>query len=170
MNERKPQPAWRKKEGGRGQQNQQQQQRGQRGGRRPPRDQKRDNRRDQQKLIPLSETRAPEIRPIEVTVRDGNVDQALRVLKTRMSKEGVLSEVKRKRHAEKPSEKKRRKHREAMKRMRKSKGRKRRQDWWKRGRGRRSNVVASVPIPDRQEQQHRTDDDQQKQGQESETE
>jgi small subunit ribosomal protein S21 len=140
MNERKPQPAWRKKEGGRPQH----QQRGRGGGRRPHQQQ-----RDQQKLPPLSETRAPDIRPVEVTVRDGDIGQALRVLKTRMSKEGLLSELKRRRHAEKPSEKKRRKRREAMKRMRKSKGRKRRQDWWKKG-GKRSKVVASVPLPDRQ--------------------
>ena len=139
MNERKSQPAWRKKEGGR----QNQQQRG-RGGRRPNQDQ-----HDREKIIPLSETRPPDIRPVEVTVRDGDISQALRALKTRMSKEGLLSELKRRRHAEKPSEKKRRKRRESTKRLRKSKGRKRRQDWWKHG-GKRSKVVASVPIPDRQ--------------------
>lgn len=149
MSERKPQPAWRKKEGDRPQH----QQRGK--GRRPPQKQ---SRRDQQPLVPLTETRAPEIRPIEVTVRDNDISQALRALKTRMSKEGLLSELKRRRHAEKPSEKKRRKHREAMKRMRKSKGRKRRQDWWKRGGGKRSNVVASVPIPDREPEVRREDD------------
>lgn len=144
MNERKPQPAWRKKEGGRPQ-HQQQQQRGR--GSRPNQDQ-----RDQQKITPLSEMRPPDIRPVEVTVRDGDISQALRALKTRMSKEGLLSDLKRRRHAEKPSEKKRRKRREAMKRVRKSKGRKRRQDWWKGGK--RSKVVASVPLPDRQSEDH----------------
>ena len=136
MSEKKPQPAWRKKEGDRGNQ-----QRQRRGGRRP------DNKHDKRDK-PLPEMRAPEIRPIEVTVRGDDIGQALRVLKTRMSKEGVLSEVKRRRHAEKPSDKKRRKHREAMKRVRKSKGRRRRQNWWKRGK--RSGVVASVPLPDQE--------------------
>jgi small subunit ribosomal protein S21 len=153
MNEKKPQPAWRKKEDGRDRQQGQQQQRREppQRGRRPSRDDRDRDFRQQQNPVPLFETRAPEMRPLEVVVRDGNVDQALRVLKTKMSKEGILSELKRKRHAEKPSERKRRKHREAMKRMRKSKGRRRRQDWWKHGSGEgRSKVVASEPVPMRQ--------------------
>lgn len=140
MSERKPQPAWRKKDSDRGHQKQR------RGGCRP-------DKSDRDK--PLPEMRAPEIRPIEVTVRGDDINQALRVLKTRMSKEGVLSEVKRRRHAEKPSDKKRRKHREAMKRLRKSKGRRRRQNWWKRGK--RSGVAASVPIQEESPQQQQDD-------------
>lgn len=69
----------------------------------------------------------PRICPLEVIVRDNDVVQALKVLKSKMSKEGVLSELKRRRFAEKPSEKKRRKHREALKKLRKSRGRKARQ-------------------------------------------
>jgi small subunit ribosomal protein S21 len=61
---------------------------------------------------------------IEVEVRDGNIDDALKVLKNKMSKEGILTEIKKRRSYEKPSEKKRRKHREAIKKMRKSRGRK----------------------------------------------
>lgn len=143
MSEKKPQPAWRKKED-----RSQQQQQKQRRSHRP-------DTPDRNK--PLPEMRAPEIRPLEVVVRGGDIEQALRVLKTRLAKEGVLAEVKRRRHAEKPSDKKRRRHREAMKRLRKSKGRQRRQNWWKHGK--RSGVAASVPI--QEEPQHRQDDDRQ---------
>jgi small subunit ribosomal protein S21 len=66
----------------------------------------------------------PRVGPLEVIVRDNDVVQALKVLKNKMSKEGILTELKRRRFAEKPSEKKRRKHREALKKLRKSRGRK----------------------------------------------
>ena len=62
--------------------------------------------------------------PIEVEVRNGDIDQALRELKNKMAKEGILAELKFRRSYEKPSEKKRCKHREALKKMRKSRGRK----------------------------------------------
>ena len=62
------------------------------------------------------------VRPLEVFVIDGNIEKAIRDLKNKMSKEGVLTELKQRRFAEKPSEKKRRKHREALKKMRKSRG------------------------------------------------
>jgi len=65
--------------------------------------------------------------PLEVEVIDGNIERALRDLKNKMSREGVLTELKRRRFAEKPSEVKRRKHREAVKKMRKSRGKKARQ-------------------------------------------
>lgn len=65
--------------------------------------------------------------PLEVEVRNNDISQALKILKHKMSVEGVLSELKKRRYAEKPSEKKRRKHREALKKMRKSRGRKVRQ-------------------------------------------
>lgn len=70
--------------------------------------------------------------PLEVEVRNNDISQALKILKHKMSVEGVLTELKKRRFAEKPSEKKRRKHREALKKMRKSRGCKARQ--------RRSNV------------------------------
>ena len=41
-------------------------------------------------------------RPLEVEVRD-SVDKALKILKQKMSKEGILQEIKRRRYYEKPS-------------------------------------------------------------------
>lgn len=64
------------------------------------------------------------IGPIEVEVRNGDIDQALKELKNKLSKDGILGELKARRCYEKPSEKKRRKHREALKALRKSRGRK----------------------------------------------
>jgi small subunit ribosomal protein S21 len=65
--------------------------------------------------------------PLEVVVRDNDINQALKVLKHKMSIEGVLTELKKRRFAEKPSDKKRRKHREALKKVRKSRGKRSRQ-------------------------------------------
>ncbi len=59
-------------------------------------------------------------RPIvQVSVRDNNVDQALRALKKKMQREGVYREMKLRRHFEKPSEKKKREQAEAVRRQRK---------------------------------------------------
>ena len=44
-----------------------------------------------------------------VTVKSNNVEQALRVLKKKLQKEGVLKDIKRKQYYEKPSEKRARK-------------------------------------------------------------
>ncbi len=41
---------------------------------------------------------------MQVLVRDNNIDQALRVLKKKMQREGVFREMKRQRFYEKPSE------------------------------------------------------------------
>lgn len=57
-------------------------------------------------------------RPLEVDVRDNNVEKAMKILKQKMSKEGILQEVKRRRFYEKPSVKLKRKVREARKRLR----------------------------------------------------
>jgi small subunit ribosomal protein S21 len=54
-----------------------------------------------------------------VTVRDNNVDQALRVLKKKMQREGIFREMKLRRDYEKPSEKKKREKSEAVRRWRK---------------------------------------------------
>jgi small subunit ribosomal protein S21 len=59
------------------------------------------------------------IGPLQVTVRDNNVDQALRVLKKKLQREGVFREMKRRRAYEKPSEKRARKAGEAIRRARK---------------------------------------------------
>jgi small subunit ribosomal protein S21 len=56
---------------------------------------------------------------VQVLVRDNNVDQALRVLKKKMQREGVFREMKLRGHYEKPSEKKAREKAEAVRRRRK---------------------------------------------------
>ena len=43
---------------------------------------------------------------MQVSVRDNNVDQALRALKKKLQREGVFREMKLRQHFEKPSEKK----------------------------------------------------------------
>ena len=56
---------------------------------------------------------------MQVLVRDNNVDQALKVLKKRMQREGIFREMKLRRHYEKPSEKRVRERAEAIRRARK---------------------------------------------------
>ena len=56
---------------------------------------------------------------MEVSVRDNNVEQAIRVLKKKMQREGVFREVKLRNSYEKPSEKKAREKSEAIRRARK---------------------------------------------------
>lgn len=59
------------------------------------------------------------LKPLEVVVVDGRLDKALRKLKKKMSAEGVLKELKRRRRATKPSDQKRRKRVDAARRRRK---------------------------------------------------
>lgn len=56
---------------------------------------------------------------MQVFVRDNNVDQALRMLKRKMQREGIFREMKRRRFYEKPSEKITREKSEAVRRRRK---------------------------------------------------
>src|SRR5260221_8285800 len=56
---------------------------------------------------------------LQVLVRDNNVDQALKVLKKKMQREGVFREMKLRGHYEKPSEKRVRERAEAIRRARK---------------------------------------------------
>ena len=56
---------------------------------------------------------------VEVTVRDGNIDQALRALKKKMQREGIYREMKMRKHFEKPSERRVRESAEAARRVRK---------------------------------------------------
>ena len=56
---------------------------------------------------------------MHVLVRDNNIDQALRVLKKKMQREGVFREMKRRRFYEKPSEQATREKAEAARRARK---------------------------------------------------
>jgi small subunit ribosomal protein S21 len=57
--------------------------------------------------------------PVEVQVRDNNVDQALRALKKKMQREGLYREMRMRRHYEKPSERRAREKAEAIRRYRK---------------------------------------------------
>lgn len=56
---------------------------------------------------------------MQVLVRDNNVDQALRVLKKKLQREGVFREMKARRAYEKPSERRTREKAEAVRRTRK---------------------------------------------------
>ncbi len=57
---------------------------------------------------------------LQVFVRDNNVEQALKVLKRKMQREGVFREMKRRKAYEKPSERKTREKAEAIRRVRKA--------------------------------------------------
>jgi small subunit ribosomal protein S21 len=57
--------------------------------------------------------------PVQVLVRDNNVDQALKALKKKMQREGIFREMKLRGHYEKPSEKRAREKAEAVRRARK---------------------------------------------------
>jgi small subunit ribosomal protein S21 len=66
--------------------------------------------------------RAPPIKighELQVLVRDNNVEQALKVLKKRMQREGIFREMKLRGHYEKPSERRAREKSEAVRRARK---------------------------------------------------
>jgi len=65
---------------------------------------------------------------VSVNVRDNNVDQALRVLKKKMQREGIFREMKLRRHYEKPSEKRAREDAEAVRRCRKMERKRRDRD------------------------------------------
>ncbi len=56
---------------------------------------------------------------MQVIVRDNNVDQALRVLKKKMQREGIFREIRLRKAYEKPSEKRVREKAEAIRRARK---------------------------------------------------
>jgi small subunit ribosomal protein S21 len=56
---------------------------------------------------------------LQVLVRDNNIDQALRVLKKKMQREGLFREMKQRQSYEKPSERKTREKSEAVRRARK---------------------------------------------------
>ena len=56
---------------------------------------------------------------MKVDVRDNNIDQALRVLKKKMQREGIYREMKLRRNFEKPSIRRAREKAEAVRRFRK---------------------------------------------------
>ena len=53
---------------------------------------------------------------VTVTVKNGNVDRAMRTLKKKLQKEGLLKELKQRQYFEKPSAKRARKKAEGIKR------------------------------------------------------
>jgi small subunit ribosomal protein S21 len=57
---------------------------------------------------------------MQILVRDNNIEQALRVLKKKMQREGVFREMKARRAYEKPSERRTREKAEAIRRSRKA--------------------------------------------------
>lgn len=56
---------------------------------------------------------------VEITIRNNDVEQGLRVLKKKLQREGIYKELKRRKHYEKPSEIRARKENEAVRRHRK---------------------------------------------------
>ncbi|MBE8191115.1 MAG: 30S ribosomal protein S21 [Alphaproteobacteria bacterium] len=56
---------------------------------------------------------------MQVSVRDNNVDQAYRVLKKKLQREGVFREMKIRNHYEKPCERRAREKAESIRRVRK---------------------------------------------------
>jgi len=56
---------------------------------------------------------------LQVTVRDNNIEQALRVLKKKMQREGLFREMRARSAYEKPSEKRARERADAVRRQRK---------------------------------------------------
>lgn len=57
---------------------------------------------------------------MEVKVRDGQIEKALRTLKRKLQSEGVFREMRLREHYEKPSERRKRKEAEAVRRHRKA--------------------------------------------------
>jgi|TARA_B110000037_G_scaffold159561_1_gene180045 small subunit ribosomal protein S21 len=56
---------------------------------------------------------------IEVQVRGGNVTKAMRILKKKLERDGLMQEIRRRQYYEKPSEKKLREKKQNMARVRK---------------------------------------------------
>lgn len=56
---------------------------------------------------------------VQIFVRDNNVEQALRVLKKKLQREGIFREMKMRKHFEKPSERRVREEAESIRRVRK---------------------------------------------------
>lgn len=82
-------------------------------------------------MMPADLERAVALRPgirgnpqigtvLQVLVRDNNIEQALKVLKKRMQREGIFREMKQRKAYEKPSERRVREAAEAVRRTRKA--------------------------------------------------
>ena len=57
---------------------------------------------------------------MEISVRDNNVEQAIRALKKKLQREGLFREMKERRHFEKPSLRRKREKQEMVRRHRKN--------------------------------------------------
>jgi len=68
--------------------------------------------------------RETKLGPLEVEVWNNDVEQAYKIFKMRIAKDGILAELKKRRHALKRGDARRAKHREALKKLRKSRGKK----------------------------------------------
>jgi small subunit ribosomal protein S21 len=73
----------------------------------------------ERQLHNLTNFKGKVITVVQISVRDNNVDQALKILKRKLQKEGLFKEIKQRRFYEKPSEKKVRKAQEAVRRAKK---------------------------------------------------
>ncbi|MBW1708427.1 MAG: 30S ribosomal protein S21 [Deltaproteobacteria bacterium] len=63
---------------------------------------------------------------MQIFVKDNDVEHALKVLKRKIARDGLLKQLKTKRAYEKPSEKRKRKERESLRRIRKAMARRNR--------------------------------------------
>ena len=61
----------------------------------------------------------PKATGLEVIVRNNDVEKAIRILKKKVAKSGLMRELKQRQYYEKPSDKRIRKNKEAVKRWRK---------------------------------------------------
>jgi len=67
----------------------------------------------------MSVGEAVQCKPVEVSVGERGLERAMKHLKRRMASEGILRELKRRRHYQKPSIRRRKKQAEAARRRRK---------------------------------------------------
>tara|TARA_R110000803_G_scaffold52435_2_gene107996 strand:+ start:87 stop:296 length:210 start_codon:yes stop_codon:yes gene_type:complete len=58
---------------------------------------------------------------MEVQVRGNNVEKAMRILKKKLQKDGLMQELRLRQHYEKPTLKRQRKHKESLRRCAKAK-------------------------------------------------
>jgi len=63
---------------------------------------------------------------IQIVVKDNDIEHALKALKRKIARDGLLKQLKTKRAYEKPSEKRKRKERESLRRIRKAMARRNR--------------------------------------------
>ena len=71
------------------------------------------------KELEMSTSDAIQCKPLEVVVSDRGIERAIKMLKRKLASEGVLRELKMRRHYMKPSVKRRKKQAEAARRRRK---------------------------------------------------